>query len=252
MRLGAQLYTLREYTKTLHGIEETLKKVADIGYTAVQLSGTCEYDPAWMAEQLRRNGLVCAATHTAPKRLLSDLPAVVQGHKVLDCDYVGIGAMPAGDTLEQRLDTFIHAFKSVAQTIHDNGLYFMYHNHSYEFEKIDGIRVIDRLIEEFSPNEMGFTVDTYWVQVGGAEPSALIESLKDRVPCVHFKDMAIRDSKQMMVPVGRGNLDFEKILAACEKAHTKYVLVEQDNCYGEDPFECLRDSLYAMRALGIE
>ena len=35
MLLGAQLYTVREYTKNLDDFADTLKRVADIGYTAV-------------------------------------------------------------------------------------------------------------------------------------------------------------------------------------------------------------------------
>ena len=51
MRLAAQLYTLRNYTKTLDGFAETLKKVAQIGYKIVQVSGTCDYEADWLREQ---------------------------------------------------------------------------------------------------------------------------------------------------------------------------------------------------------
>ena len=37
MKIGAQLYTVRDFCKTLDGFSETLKKVADIGYTTVQV-----------------------------------------------------------------------------------------------------------------------------------------------------------------------------------------------------------------------
>ena len=54
MQLGAQLYTVREFTKTLSGFSETLKKVADIGYRTVQVSGTCAFEAEWLAEQLKK------------------------------------------------------------------------------------------------------------------------------------------------------------------------------------------------------
>ena len=41
MKIGAQLFTVRDFTKTLDDFAETLKKIADIGYTTVQVSGTC-------------------------------------------------------------------------------------------------------------------------------------------------------------------------------------------------------------------
>ena len=41
MKIGAQMYTVRELCRTLDGLDETMKKVADIGYTTIQLSGVC-------------------------------------------------------------------------------------------------------------------------------------------------------------------------------------------------------------------
>ena len=63
MKLGAQFYTLREQCQTLEGLSESLKKVADIGYTTVQLSGVCAYEPEWMRDELKKNGLECVLTH---------------------------------------------------------------------------------------------------------------------------------------------------------------------------------------------
>ena len=63
MIIGAQLYGLRDFTKTLDDFKETLKKVADIGYTSVQVSGTCAYEGEWLAEALKEAGLTCDLTH---------------------------------------------------------------------------------------------------------------------------------------------------------------------------------------------
>ena len=56
MEIGAQFYTLREHCQDLNGLEESLKKVAAIGYKTVQLSGVCAYEPAWIKEKLAENG----------------------------------------------------------------------------------------------------------------------------------------------------------------------------------------------------
>ena len=81
MKIGAQLYTVREYTKTLDDFAETLKKVADIGYDTVQVSGTCAFEAEWLKEQLDKNGLVCAITHTAPGRICGETEKVIAEHK---------------------------------------------------------------------------------------------------------------------------------------------------------------------------
>jgi sugar phosphate isomerase/epimerase len=76
MKIGAQLYTLRDFCKTTEDLALTLKKVADIGYTTVQLSATCEFDAQWMKEQLAANGLKCVVTHVAPVKLQEQLKQV--------------------------------------------------------------------------------------------------------------------------------------------------------------------------------
>ena len=53
MKTGAQFYTVRDFCKDLDGFAETLKKVADIGYKTVQISGTCAYEPEWLKAQQR-------------------------------------------------------------------------------------------------------------------------------------------------------------------------------------------------------
>ena len=57
MEIGAQFFTVRDTCKTLEGFAETLKKVADIGYRTVQISGTCAYEPEWLKTQRDKNGL---------------------------------------------------------------------------------------------------------------------------------------------------------------------------------------------------
>ena len=57
MLIGAQLFTLRDFCKTTQDLDETLKKVADMGMTTVQLSGVCGYEADWMAERLKAYGL---------------------------------------------------------------------------------------------------------------------------------------------------------------------------------------------------
>ena len=61
--LGAQLYTVRDFTKTIPDIAKTLKKIADIGYTAVQISGFGPVSPKEVAKVCDDNGLTVAATH---------------------------------------------------------------------------------------------------------------------------------------------------------------------------------------------
>ena len=98
--------------------------------------------------------------------------------------------------------------------------------------------------------KFSFIVDTYWLAYAGINPVDFIKKLGKRAICVHFKDLAMATiTETTMAPVGDGNLDWEKIIAACEEAGVKYALVEQDTCK-EDPFICLKKSYnYLKEAL---
>ncbi len=248
MIIGAQFYTIREHCKTLDDFARSLQKIADIGYTAVQISGTCEYDPQWLKEQLDKNGLKCVLTHISKDKLTSDPVAVAKAHDVFDCDYVGLGAFQFKDEEGKRYSDFLSTYPAVAKALCDNGKYFMYHNHAHEFRKIDGKLILDKLAEDVDAKYMGFTLDTYWVQVGGGDPAQWIEKLSGRVPCIHLKDCGF---EQKMEVVGEGNINFDRVFEKAEKAGTKYMLVEQDNCNGEDPFDCLKRSYNNLKAFGF-
>ena len=248
MLVGAQFYTIREHCKTLDDFAQSLKKVADIGYTTVQISGTCEYDPHWLKEQLDKNGLKCVLTHNSKAKLTSDPVGLAKAHDVFGCDCVGLGGFHVKDEDGLRYSDFINTYPAVAKTLAENGKYFMYHNHAHEFRKIDGKLIIEKLAEDMDAKLMGFTLDTYWVQVGGGDPAQWIEKLSGRVPCIHLKDCGF---EQKMEVVGEGNINFDRVFSAAQKAGTKYMLVEQDNCNGEDPFDCLKRSYNNLKAFGF-
>ena len=51
--------------------------------------------------------------------------------------------------------------------------------------------------------------------------------------------------------IGEGNMNFDGILSAAVDTGVKYAFVEQDDCYGEDPFECLKRSYEFLKAKGF-
>ena len=248
MNIGAQLYTVRDFCKTTEDLSLTLKKIADIGYRYVQVSGTCPYEANWLRGELEKNGMSCVITHIPSKKLIEKTQTVIDDHNVLGCEYIGLGYY-SFDPLQEKYDAFCSTYKPVAEKIASEGKYFMFHNHAGEFQKLDNKTVIARLAEDFDTSMMGFTLDTYWVQVGGANPADMIEMLSGRVPCIHLKDYSYQ---QKMSVVGEGNINFDRAFKKAEQAGVRYMLVEQDDCGGEDPFDCLRRSYGFLRSRGFE
>ena len=249
MIIGAQFFTVREFTKDLEGLAESLKRVADIGYKTVQISGTCPFEPQWLAEELKKNGLACVVTHTPGDKLMADPAQVAADHTVFGCENIGLGYYKFDESEETKTyANYVKCYKPVAEAIRANGKYFMHHNHATEFRKVEGKPVIERLAEDFSPEELGFILDTYWIQKAGGDPAAWIEKFSGRLPVIHLKDY---NFDATMAVVGEGNINFDRVFEKAESAGVKYMMVEQDNCNGEDPFECLRRSYAFLKSCGF-
>ncbi len=250
MKIGVQLFTLREQCKDLTSFSETLKRVADLGYRYVQVSGVCPYEPQWLQTELEKNGLVCAVTHISKDRLLSQPAQVAQEHDVFCCNNIGLGYHPfEQDGLQGQVEEFIQQFRPTAREIARLGKLFTYHHHDHEFQKLNGKTVLEHLADAFPPEQLGIIVDTFWVQAGGGDPAAWIEKFSGRVPIIHLKDFSY--GKKMAV-LGEGNINFDRVFEKAEAAKTQYMIVEQDDCNGEDPFACLEQSLRYLRALGFD
>lgn len=250
-RVAAQMYTLRDFTKTPADIAATMKKVAAVGYRAVQLSALGEIDTRELKTILDGEGLRVCATHVAYERLRDDLPAVIEEHQLLECRYIAIGSMPGGYRSADGYVQFAKEASQVAAKMREAGFVFGYHNHSFELEKYGSRTGLDMLFEESDPKAFTMEIDTYWIQHGGGDPAAWIRRAAGRIPLVHLKDMGIVDGKQVMAEVGEGNLNWPAILDACRSSGVEWYIVEQDTCR-RDPFESLAISLRNLRDMGIE
>jgi len=245
MKIGAQMYTVRASCKTTEDFDATLRRLAEMGYRYVQVSGTCEFDPVWLRDRLKEYGLVCGLTHVKPEKILANVEQVFRDHETFGCNYIGIGGTPKGcsGSLEA-IQYFADQYLPVAEKIRDMGGKLFYHNHSKEFARYGGKTELEWICDYFPTDVLGFTMDVYWAQHGGADPAAWIRKLKGRMECVHLKDMSgsIGSNDSKMCAVYEGNMDFDAIIKACAEVNTKYAFVEQDDCYGECPFDCLNRS----------
>lgn len=261
MKVGAQLYNVRDYCKDTESLSETLKRLADMGYRSVQISGTCDCDGDWLNEELKKNGLIAPLTHVSFDKLAEKTDRYIEEHKKFGCKYIGIGAMPGlwdkNKPINESLSEFVSKAGAVAEKIKDADCYFMYHNHDREYlnKTDDGRTYMEYLSDTFSADIMGFTLDTYWVKHGGYEPVSEIKRLSGRLPCVHFKDMAVEDNgERRFTWCGNGILDFAAIGDALKAAGTEYIFIEQDKTFDDepDPFKCLEKSKKYLESVGFE
>ncbi len=255
MQIGAQFYTIRDFCRDLNALDESLKKVADIGFKYIQLSGVCPYEADWMKERLDKYGLSCQLTHFDWNRVRNETKTLIHHHDVLGCKYIGIGGYGGWgpELTEEKIHAQLASMVEPTEKIFAAGHKYMVHTHDKEFYRMsDGRLYIEHLCDYAPAEKMGITLDTYWAHAAGADPAVWLRKLKGRVNCVHFKDMAINQAKGHieMAPIGEGLMNYDAILSACEDADVEYGFIEQDDCNGQDAFDCLRRSYNYFKALG--
>jgi len=248
--IALQLYTVRDLTAT--DFAGTMKKVAQIGYKAVEMAGYGNLKSAKDARKaLDDSELKVCGMHAPLDQLEKNLDQVMDeseqlGNKNIICPWLNEDRRKDAAAWKQ----VAQSLNKIARAVHERGFEFAYHNHSFEFKQFDGVKAYDILWDNTDAHLVKAEVDVYWVQHGGEDPVARINKLGTRVLSLHLKDMA-RGEQKNFAEVGTGLLDFPAILAAAEKNHVQWGIVEQDNTYGKDPLAAVKTSLENLKKLGM-
>jgi len=249
--IAAQLYTVRDQIQDPSRIGGVLGRLREIGYRAVEVAGLGPITAERFGRELTRADLTACAAHAPLERLTADLAAVAAECREWGCRYVVVPSLPTEYRSGAGLKRFARVAGNLARDLQPFGLKLVYHNHSFELERWDGHTGLEALFAAIPAQTLQAELDTYWLQFGGANPAEWILRLKNRVPLVHLKDMAVIGGKTVMAEVGQGNLDWARILDACHTAGTEWLVVEQDECL-RDPMESLAISFSNLTRLTTE
>jgi sugar phosphate isomerase/epimerase len=240
-KIGLQLYTLRDdLSKDLEG---TLKKVAAIGYKEVETFGYT--DGKFFGKTVKEfksilNGLGLdpvsghyGAGISSPDRkgsLSNDWKRAVDdsaelGQKYMICAYLTPEERKSIDDYKK----YAVLFNKSGEICKAAGMQFGYHNHDFEFEKLDGQLPYDIITKDTDASLVKLELDLYWAVRAGLDPVALFKKNPGRFPLWHVKDME-KGPDKAFAEVGTGSIDFAKIFAARKTAGMTHFFVEQDVC----------------------
>ena len=202
-----------------------------------------------------------------------DFKKMVDDAKTLDVYLFRLGMMPMYciGNIEKCID-FAKQAEEYCAKLKEVGIDLYYHNHHIEFMKLENGKYLLDVLRENAPS-MGFELDTHWIHRGGENPVEFIKKYAGSVRLLHLKDYKIAnvempdmsgpDGMQKFVsaffdkPVrfaelGAGSLPLMECIEAGLAGGAEYFLIEQDDSYGRDPFDCLRDSRAHLVELGYE
>ncbi|MDB4270624.1 sugar phosphate isomerase/epimerase [bacterium] len=260
---GLALYTVRDDMTT--NAKATLLAVAEAGYKNIEAAGYKDgkfynMTPADFKKLLQEFGLNPISTHQGSVTM-ENADAMIADVKAAGFKYFVIPVPPMGlfnFDRETRTMSMTGGAANLAEIVtalgkkcQAAGLELLYHNHDFEFQKdSDGIVPIDYLLEHCDPKYVNFQMDLYWVTKAGADPVAYFEKYPGRFKIWHVKDM---DEQGRFAPVGKGKIDFARILENKKLSGMKYYMVEQDMTFdGLKPIEAMKISHEGLRKIGFK
>ncbi|QII83051.1 sugar phosphate isomerase/epimerase [Jeotgalibaca arthritidis] len=278
-KIGVQGSTVKQQFQEL-GVYETMKKLSEIGYKSVEISQieTSPENIEAIKKACQDFDMEVAAMSASLEPQVKDgesltthYDKIVADCKAVNADLLRIGMLPipAMASLDLVLE-FCEKVNDVTQKLKEDGITLYYHNHHVEFRKYDGKFLLD-IIREKAPL-LGFELDVHWIQRGGANPLEVIRDYNGKVELIHLKDYRVGELPQEAVDalfegdaskfmdsfnnliefaeLGTGSLPLKEIIEESLSSGVRYLLVEQDDTYGVDPFESLKVSYDHLVELG--
>ena len=253
--VGLQLYTLGGTIDD--DVAGTLKKVAEIGYkdleSAFSLHGgfygmkakefakmTKDMGLSWVSHHVGGApfkmppggfkvppGMDTTRLHQMrsmppPKNLKENFQQIIDEVAEGGLKYLVCASIPLGTTAE--INESIEILSKSGEAARKAGIQLCYHNHTHEFENVDGKIPYDLLLQ-ISPETLKMELDLGWAIVAGADPVELFKKNTGRYPLWHVKDI---NAQKAPTEIGNGTVDFQRIFAASKIAGMQYFFVEQD------------------------
>ncbi len=259
--IGLQLYTLGDLMT--NDTKGTLQKLSAIGYKELESAGSQKgnfygYKSKELAAMIKDAGMHWRSAHVggapfSPEQIMKmaktaedsariqkmierfkdrpKAPNLKENYQELADDaaegglsYLVCSSIPV-NTLDE-IKTAVDIFSKAGEACKKNGVQFAYHNHTTEFDDVEGHRPFDYILSNTDKDLVKMELDLAWATKAKQDPVALFKLHPGRFPLWHVKDL----DKNTMNPteVGSGFIDFKRIFDNADESGMKYFFVEQD------------------------
>ena len=278
--VGLQLMMLKDRINE-KGMYEVLREVRELDIDAVEVSQVEMTDE--LIDDLVRGradfGVETAAMSAsiAPGgngfALETEFDRAVEACRKTGSRFLRIGMMPfTAMTSKAATEEWAASVESYAARLAEQGITLCYHNHHVDLIQFEGERIFD-IVRRVAPSLL-FEVDLHWVQRGGMAPLDMLEAYAGVCKLIHVKDFRVApmpadaverfEAKELdmkdfygiflslaqFAEVGQGNMNWPALLPAAQKAGAEYFLIEQDDTYGRDPIDSIRESREYLKSIG--
>lgn len=260
-QIAIQLFSVRrELYKDPVG---TLKKLREIGYTAVEMAGYNGLPPAYFKGIFDTLGITAVSGHLSKETVENDPYKIINDCKMFGSKYLAIPYLyghfhPDGECFSETVEFF----NKTGKLFSENGIRLLYHNHDTEFsKKVNGDYMLDVFYNSVDREYVQAEIDTCWASYKGVDVPNYIRKFRNRLPVIHLKDYVTYDAEEggetvkrmHTCALGDGELDLANIIKASKSLGVELYVVEQDEPYGDmDIFECLKCNFDRLNSILAE
>ncbi|EAR50588.1 hypothetical protein OG2516_12091 [Oceanicola granulosus HTCC2516] len=245
--ISYQLYCSRNFPP----LGDTLSMLSGLGFKQVEGFGGLYDDPAKLKEQLDENGLTMTTGHFGLPMIEDTPEKAIEVARTMNMSTVLVPAIPPEmrPTDAAGWSAFGKRLAEAGKPVLDAGYKFGWHNHAFEFDKVDGDDLPLDLILAGS-DDLALELDLGWVRVAGHDPAAWVEKYADRIVAVHVKDIAPdgeATDEDGWADVGHGIMDWPALHEKLQGKGIDHYVLEHDNPKDHERFA--RRSMETLKTL---
>ncbi len=259
--IGLQLYTMGDLM--VKDPKGTLEKLAAIGYKELESAGSQKgnfygFQPKELAAMIKDLGMTWRSAHVGgapftieqvmkmaksaedstrikqmfekfkdrpkPQNLKDNYKELADDAAEGGLSYLVCSSIPVS-TLDE-IKTAVEVFSKSGEACKKVGVQFAYHNHTTEFDEVEGHRPFDYILAHTDKKLVKMELDLAWATKAKQDPVALFKMHPGRFPLWHVKDLD--KNTHNPTEVGAGTIDFKRIFDNAKESGMKYFFVEQD------------------------
>lgn len=274
-KLGLQLYSVRDEMEK--DMDACLKAVKEMGYECVEFAGFFGKSAEEVKAMLDKYGLEAVSSHQTVGVKDDEPLKAEETVKYLNTLGVKYCAIPwyGKENYVNDWDGTMAKFKKSSEILKKGGIDLYYHNHDFEFDKINGKTIHEMIFDNLGLDVIKPELDVCWVHYAGYEPTEVMKKYAGRIEILHLKDFVCKnlgggpvyalidnsgseetkaskeDNGFEFRPVGYGIQDMPKIVEAAKECGIKYLIVEQDGHPNATSIEDAKKSIDYLKSIGL-
>ncbi len=218
--IAIQMYSIKDITEKNY--LDGFKLVSNLGFKNIELAGNYGLSANKFKAVCDEFGLKVISSHVGgTTKTVEELNELFSFNRIIENSMIVCPWSPAKDF--ESAKTIAKELKKLQDVMESEGFAFGYHNHAFEFNKVDGDL---RIIDIFAAEGVKLQPDLYWVKVGGDDPINFMKRYKEQIISLHFKEYGTNDANPEF---GEGGiLDWQAIMDFGKEIGVNYNILEQE------------------------